>query len=136
MINGDAGEVVIGTESDIVVARRAVRDIAARIGFNATDTTRIVTAASELARNVYKYGRGGVMHWRTVHNGRVKGVELVFEDKGPGIPDIDEGMREGYSTGGGLGIGLPGTKRLMDEMEIRSAVGKGTAVTVRRWRRS
>ena len=136
MINGDeAGEVPIGTESDIVVARRAVRDIAARIGFNPTETTRIVTAASELARNVYKYGRGGMMHWRAVRDGRVKGIELVFEDKGPGIADIAEAMREGYSTGGGLGIGLPGTKRLMDEMEIRTVVGQGTAVTVRRWQR-
>jgi serine/threonine-protein kinase RsbT len=130
----DQGIVPIEVEADIAVARRAVRDIAAKIGFGVTETTRIITAASELGRNVFKYGGKGKMHWRTVQNGKANGVELRFEDHGPGILDLDAAMREGHSTGGGLGMGLPGAKRLMDEMDIRTAAGKGTTVVVRKWR--
>lgn len=129
----DHGEVRIKEEADIAIARRAIRDIATKLGFGVTETARIVTAASELSRNVFKYAGAGVMQWRTLSNGGIKGVELQFEDKGPGIADVNEAVREGYSTGGGLGMGLPGAKRLMDEMEIDSAVGKGTRVTVRKW---
>jgi serine/threonine-protein kinase RsbT len=130
----DRGNVKIETEADIAVARRAVRDVAAQIGFGVTETARIVTAASELGRNVHKYAGGGVMQWQALHNGAANGLELRFEDHGPGIADVNEALREGYTTGGGLGMGLPGAKRLMDEMEIQSAVGKGTTVTVRKWR--
>lgn len=131
----DQGEVKIKEEADIAIARRAIRDVATKLGFGITETARIVTAASELSRNVFKYAGTGVMQWRTLSSGDTKGVELRFEDKGPGIADVNEAVREGYSTGGGLGMGLPGAKRLMDEMEIDSALGKGTRVTVRKWRR-
>jgi serine/threonine-protein kinase RsbT len=122
-------------ESDIVAARRAVRDAASRFGFGVTDVTRIVTAASELARNVFKYAGSGVMRWRYLEEGSRSGIELQFEDRGPGIEDVDRAMEEGYSTGGGLGMGLPGARRLMDEMEIHSNVGQGTTVTLKKWRR-
>ncbi len=129
------GEVQIREEPDIAVARRAIRDIATKLGFGVTETARIVTAASELGRNVFKYAGKGVMRWRALSNAENTGVELLFEDRGPGIADLEAAMREGHSTGGGLGMGLPGAKRLMDEMEIDSAIGKGTRVTVRKWRR-
>jgi serine/threonine-protein kinase RsbT len=131
----EQGEIEIKAEPDIAIARRAVRDIATKLGFGITETARIVTAASELGRNVHKYAGNGVMRWRALNNGDATGLELRFEDHGPGIPDVCEALREGHSTGGGLGMGLPGAKRLMDEMEIHSSVGEGTTVTVRKWRR-
>jgi serine/threonine-protein kinase RsbT len=131
----EVGEVRIEAESDIAVARRAIREIATQLGFGATETARIVTAASELGRNVFKYAGKGAMQWKTLSNNGVRGLELRFEDQGPGISDIDQAMREGYSTGKGLGMGLPGAKRLMDEMDIRSEVGRGTTVTVKKWLR-
>jgi len=135
MNEGSQGEVKIQTEADIAVARRAVRDVASKIGFGVTEIARIVTAASELGRNVHKYAGSGVMRWNALSNGTSSGLELRFEDQGPGIADVNEALREGHTTGGGLGMGLPGAKRLMDEMEIASEVGKGTTVTVRKWRR-
>ena len=131
----DQGEVKIETETDIAVARRAVRDLASKMGFGITETARIVTAVSELGRNVHKYAGGGVMQWHALHSGENTGLELRFEDHGPGIADVNEALREGYSTGGGLGMGLPGAKRLMDQMDIQSTLGRGTTVTVRKWRR-
>jgi serine/threonine-protein kinase RsbT len=131
----DLGEVRIETEADIAMARRAVRDLASKIGFGITETARIVTAVSELGRNAHKYAGGGVMQWHALRSGENSGLELRFEDHGPGIADVDEALREGYSTGGGLGMGLPGAKRLMDQLDIQSTVGKGTTVTVRKWRR-
>ena len=130
------GQVSIKSESDIVLARREVREVATQIGFSVTDTTRIVTAASELARNIFKYAREGVMRWRRVEKEGSSGLELQFVDNGPGIEDINLAMQEGYSTSEGLGLGLPGVKRLMDEMDIQSAVGKGTTVTLKKWRKS
>jgi serine/threonine-protein kinase RsbT len=127
-------ELNIAGEHDIVLARNLVRQTATSIGFGFTDVTRIVTAASELARNAFRYAGGGVMRWRELEaNGRA-GIELTFEDQGPGIPDIELAMQVGFTTSGGLGQGLPGVKRLMNELEIRSEVGKGTVVTVRKWR--
>jgi serine/threonine-protein kinase RsbT len=135
-MNGpEHGEVKIDVESDIALARRAVREVALEIGFGPTEVARIVTAASELSRNVHKYAGSGVMHWHTIENGTKDGLELRFEDQGPGIADVNEALREGYTTGGGLGMGLPGAKRLMDEMEIQSAPGQGTKIVVRKWRR-
>lgn len=131
----DHGEVRIDSEPDIAVARRTVRDVASAVGFGVTETARIVTAASELSRNVHKYAGTGVMSWRIVHNDSRSGIELRFEDHGPGILDIDSALREGFSTGGGLGMGLPGTRRLMDEMEVQSSPGQGTKIVVRKWRR-
>lgn len=135
MSEPERGSVPIIVEADIAVARRVVREIAGKVGFGITESTRIITAASELGRNVFKYAGQGVMHWQTLKKGAVAGVELSFEDHGPGIADLDSAMREGVTTGGGLGMGLPGAKRLMDEMDVRTAVGKGTTVVVRKWRR-
>lgn len=128
------GEVKIDSETDIVGVRKAVREAASKLGFGVTDSTRIITAASELARNVYKYAGSGLMRWKALSDGQAYGIELRFEDHGPGITDVEEAMREGYTTGEGLGLGLPGAKKLMDEMEIVSVPGAGTTVTVRRWR--
>jgi serine/threonine-protein kinase RsbT len=127
------GELPIGSEADIVLARRIVREAAAGLGFSITDVTRIVTAASELTRNIYHYAGSGLMRWRPVNQADRTGLELTFADKGPGIPDLEKAMEPGYSTGRGLGMGLPGAKRLMDEMTIESRVGQGTTVQVRKW---
>ena len=127
------GEFQITSENDIVMARKVVRDAATTLGFGITDVTRIVTAASELTRNIYHYAKSGVMHWRSLNQGASVGMELTFEDSGPGIPDVEKAMEMGFSTGKGLGMGLPGSKRLMDEMTIESTVGKGTTVVVRKW---
>ncbi len=131
----DEAVVPIHVEGDVVVARRAVRDAANRLGFGITDTTRIVTAASELARNIVKYAGTGTMMIRAIEQEARAGLELVFADRGPGISDIEQAMAEGYSTTGGLGMGLPGARRLMDDMNIQSKVGEGTCVVVRKWRR-
>jgi serine/threonine-protein kinase RsbT len=130
-----SGEVSIAAESDIVVARRIVRDAVSQLGFRASDVARIVTAASEIARNVYRYAGHGVMYWSRLENGGSLAIELKFVDQGPGIGDVDSAMREGYSTGGGLGMGLPGAKRLCDEFELVSAIGQGTTVILRKWLR-
>jgi len=136
MASTGTGDLCIESESDVVGARRIVRDAAIQLGFSQTDVTRIVTAASELARNTFKYAGGGVMRCRGVENGSRSGLELQFEDHGPGIPDVSLAMENGYSTSGGLGLGLPGAKRLMDEMEIESQPGTLTVVTVRKWLRN
>ena len=127
------GLVPILDESHIVTVRKTVRDVATRLGFGLTDVTRIVTAASELARNVFHYAGTGELRWRILDESNRIGLELVFEDHGPGIASIQQVMQEGYSTSGGLGMGLPGTKRLMDEMDLQSQVGQGTMVTVKKW---
>jgi serine/threonine-protein kinase RsbT len=128
-----AGEVRIHSESDIVATRRTVRTVATQLGFGITDVTRIVTAASELARNVFRYAGSGIMRWQALDTGGRIGLELTFEDRGPGITDIERAMEAGYTSGGGLGMGLPGAKRLMDEFEIASEIGKGTIVTTKKW---
>ena len=127
------GEFRIESEGDIVMARKVVRNAATALGFGITDVTRIVTAASELTRNIYLHAKSGIMRWQVLNHGAGVGMELTFEDHGPGIPDLPKAMEMGYSTGKGLGMGLPGSKRLMDEMRIESAVGKGTTVAVRKW---
>lgn len=120
---------------DIVNARRFVRDAATSLGFGITDITRIVTAASELSRNIYQYAGSGVMRWRVLEKNAVHGLELIFEDHGPGIADIEKAMEMGYTTGRGLGLGLPGAKRLMDELSIESTIGRGTKIETRKWRK-
>jgi serine/threonine-protein kinase RsbT len=126
--------IALESEHDIIIARSEVRAVAARLGFRLIDQTRLVTVTSELARNTVKYGGGGRMLAEPLEaeQGRV-GLRLVFEDTGPGIPDVDAAMRDGFSTGRGLGKGLPGSKRLVDVFEIESEVGRGTRVTVVRW---
>ncbi len=128
-------EVALRTETDIVVVRKSVREAAIRLGFGITDVTRIITAASELARNVFLYAGSGVVRCRVVNRSDRIGLELIVEDHGPGIADIDQAMQPGYTSGNGLGLGLPGAKRLMDEMEIESEAGKGTKITVKKWRK-
>lgn len=132
----DESELRICSEADIVEARKAVREVAKEFGFGVTDVTRVVTAASELARNIFRYAGDGVMRRRTVTVGDKSGLELVFEDKGPGIADIDKAMEPGYTTTGGLGMGLPGAKRLVDDITVWSEPGKGTTVVLRKWLRS
>lgn len=121
------------SEPDIVVARRRVREVAAQIGLSLVDQTKLVTAASELARNTLIYGGGGSMQLESMNGPRL-GVRLTFEDKGPGIPDISLALRDGFTTGSGLGLGLSGAKRLVNEFEIKSQVGHGTRVTITRWK--
>ncbi len=121
------------SEQDISIARYEVRLIASALGFRSIDQTRLATITSELARNIVKYAERGHLTARKATGGVREGLRLVFEDKGPGIPDIDAAMRDGFTTGGGLGKGLPGSKRLADEFHIESEVGHGTRVTVIRW---
>lgn len=136
MINNALGEMPIKSEGDIVLVRRAAREAATSAGFGPTDVTRIVTACSEMARNIFKYAGEGTMRWRSIQNLNRWGLELEFVDRGPGIPDVGLAMQEGYSTGDGLGMGLPGAKRLVDELEIRSTVGQGTTIIIKKWLRS
>ena len=121
------------SEPDIVAVRRRVRDISAKLGFSLVDQTKVVTAASELARNTLIYGGGGSMVMETLNGPRV-GLKLTFEDKGPGIPDIQLALRDGFTTGSGLGLGLSGAKRLVNEFEIDSRVGEGTRIAITRWK--
>jgi serine/threonine-protein kinase RsbT len=123
----------IQAEVDVVSARQKVRNAAAKLGFTLVDQTKLVTAASELARNTLIHGGGGALHVHTL-NGPRTGLRLVFEDKGPGIPDISLALRDGFTTGNGLGLGLGGAKRLVNEFEIQSQPGEGTRITLTRWK--
>ncbi len=125
--------VAIVVEPDIVVARQRGRDLAAKVGFSPGALALIATAISEITRNVISYATRGEMMIRVVVRGQRSGVEIVVQDEGPGIANLDEAMQDGYSTGGGLGLGLPGARRLMDEFEIQSAIGKGTRIVMRKW---
>ncbi len=124
----------IRTGDDVVLARHAVRTWATRIGFSIVDQTKIVTAASELARNTLDHGGGGEMRLEELDADGRHGLRLTFEDRGPGIADIALAMKDGYSTGGGLGFGLGGARRLVNEFQIQSKPGEGTKVTVVRWK--
>ncbi|MFB2975451.1 anti-sigma regulatory factor [Microseira sp. BLCC-F43] len=126
--------VEIRSSSDVVMVRQKVRSLAVELKFSLVDQTKIVTAASELARNTVDYGKGGTVTLEVLNVGTRKGLRLTFEDNGPGIPDIDLALKDGYTTGSGLGLGLSGAKRLMHEFEIASELGKGTRVTITRWR--
>jgi len=127
--------VAIDCDSDVVAARQKGRELASQVGFPSTDLAVVATAISELARNIVRYAVRGEIILRLVQNNGKRGIEVVAADDGPGIPDVGLAMQDGYSTSGGLGLGLPGTRRLMDDFEITSDFGKGTRVTVRRWRR-
>ncbi|MHC2108602.1 anti-sigma regulatory factor [Methylobacterium sp. CM6246] len=124
----------IGSGDDVVRVRQAVRARAIEVGLGLVDQTKIVTAASELARNALDYGGGGEVRIDVLQEGMRKGVRLSFSDKGPGIPDIEKALTDHYTTGGGLGLGLGGAKRLSNEFHIESAVGVGTRVTIARWK--
>lgn len=123
----------VASEADMVVVRRRVREVATQAGLSLVDQTKLVTAASELARNTVIYGGGGTLQLQSL-NGPRTGVRLIFADNGPGIPDLELALRDGYTTGKGLGLGLGGSKRLVNEFEIESKLGEGTRVAVTRWK--
>ncbi|HKE61761.1 MAG TPA: anti-sigma regulatory factor [Nitrospira sp.] len=124
----------VRTVDDIIKARQLVRDSAIAQGLSLVDQTKLVTAASEIARNTLVHGGGGYMRLETLNDGTRRGIRLTFSDQGPGIADIALAMKDGYSTAGGLGLGLGGTKRLVNEFDLESEPGKGTKVTILRWR--
>ena len=124
----------INSDEDIVKVRQTVRSLAVEAGFSLVDQTKIVTAASELGRNTRVYGGGGSVQLEILDEDRRRGVRLTFRDQGPGIPDVELAMRDGYTTGAGLGLGLGGAKRLSNEFVIKSAPGAGTEVMIARWK--
>ena len=134
MSSGKPETVPIQTSSDVVLARQKVRQWAIEMKFTLVDQTKLVTAASELARNALEHGKGGHMVIEKVANSVKDGLKLVFEDKGPGIPDIETALRDGFTSGGGMGLGLGGSKRLVNDFHIESEPGKGTRITVVRWK--
>jgi serine/threonine-protein kinase RsbT len=127
--------VPIAADVDVVNARQKGRDVAAEAGFSSGDQTVIAAAISEIARNILMYAKRGEIMLSLVANGDRQGVVVVARDQGPGIPDVARALQDGYSTSGGLGLGLPGARRLMDDFDVASAVGKGTTVTMKKWRR-
>ena len=129
----DNKSISLESEHDIIIARSEVRQLAAALGFRSIDQTRLATVTSELARNVVKYAKRGRLIAQPTQALRGVGLRLIFEDEGPGIPNLSAAMRDGFSTGQGLGKGLPGSKRLVDEFKIESTVGQGTRVTIVRW---
>jgi serine/threonine-protein kinase RsbT len=131
----DEAHVAVQSDRDIILARQQGRDLALKAGFKGSDLTVIATAISEIARNIIVFAQRGDMTLSVIEKAGKRGVMVVAEDQGPGIPDIAQAMRDGFSTGKSLGLGLPGAKRLMDEFEIQSEVGKGTTITMRKWAR-
>jgi serine/threonine-protein kinase RsbT len=129
-----AEELEIEESDDVVRVRQLVRDAAVELGFSIVDQTKVVTAASELARNTYTYGGGGRVRLERLNSGSRHGLRLTFEDDGPGIADIEQALRDGYTTGTGLGLGLGGARRLVNEFQIDSTPGGGTRIVATRWR--
>ena len=134
MTTSSSGELPLTNEHDIVLGRQAVRRLTQQQGFSLVDQTKMVTAASELARNALIYGGGGTLKWAMLNEGSRRGLRLAFEDQGPGIPNLDLALTDGWSSGTGLGLGLTGTRRLVNEFEIQSTVGAGTRVVITRWK--
>lgn len=126
--------ILIAAASDVIAVRQVVRARATEAGFGLIDQTKMVTAASELARNTLDYGGGGTLRIETLQQDARKGLRLTFEDQGPGIADVERAMQDGYTTGSGLGLGLSGSRRLVSEFDIWSRVGEGTRVTITRWK--
>lgn len=125
--------VVVAKEQDVVYLKNRVKEVAVKIKMGLVNQTRLITAASELVRNMMRYANGGDCVVEVVSSGRNNGVRLTFRDKGPGIPDLALAMKDGFSTGKSLGLGLPGTKRLVNEFDLKSKVGEGTTVTIIKW---
>ena len=121
-------------ERDIVMCRQTVRKLTQQVKFSLVDQTKMITAASELSRNTVVYGGGGEMRWEIVQENMRTGLRLAFEDKGPGIPDVDLALTDGWTSGSGMGVGLSGSRRLVNDFHIRTGVGEGTCVTVTRWK--
>jgi len=128
-----SGTQPVRIEQDVVLARQTARKLCQECGMRLIDLTKLVTAVSELARNTMVYGGGGDMDWQILDDGARTGVRLTFRDEGPGIPDIKLAMTDGWTSGGGLGLGLTGARRLVEEFELDTAPGKGTRVTITRW---
>lgn len=133
----DPGEVVvpIRADVDVVVARQKIRGLVSDLRFSGSELTLIATAISEVARNIVSYAGNGEVVMRVIQRGQRRGITVVARDRGPGIADIERAMKDGFSTSRGLGLGLPGSKRLMDEFELVSEVGKGTEITMTKWER-
>jgi serine/threonine-protein kinase RsbT len=126
-------QIAIRSDADIVMVRQQARTLAKALGFSSSDLTLIATALSELARNIVDYAQQGEITLSQIRQGTQRGIAIIAHDNGPGIADIERAMQDGYSTGKGLGLGLPGTKRLMDEFEISSCLGQGTTVKATKW---
>ena len=131
----DELRIPVTADVDVVTARQRGRELAAQAGFSSGDQTVIAAAISEIARNILNYAKRGEVQLTVVTNGDKQGVVIVARDQGPGIPDVQRALEDGYSTSGGLGLGLPGARRLMDDFDVTSTVGKGTTVTMKKWRR-
>jgi len=134
MTSAPSNALPVRSSEDVVRVRQAVRDRAIRMGFSLIEQTKVVTAASELARNTIIYGGGGDVRLEVMRDGVRSGVRLTFVDRGPGIPDVQQALRDGYTTGGGLGLGLGGARRLMSELDISSRPGEGTRIVAVRWK--
>jgi serine/threonine-protein kinase RsbT len=134
MLTARTEQVAVRAQHDIVNVRQVVRSWSLAIGLGLVDLTKLVTAASEIARNTIDYGGGGTLRLLVLRDGARRGVRLVFEDNGPGIPDVKLALSDGYTTGKGLGLGLGGAKRLSNEFEVHSVAGQGTKITLARWK--
>jgi serine/threonine-protein kinase RsbT len=134
MIVSKTSSLAIGSSTDIVLVRQEVRKWAQELGFSLVDQTKMITAASELARNSLDYGGGGIVRFESIQDGIKRGLRLTFEDHGPGIPDVELALTDGYTTGKGMGLGLGGAKRLVNVFEITSRTGEGTRVAITRWK--
>jgi serine/threonine-protein kinase RsbT len=132
-VPGQSERIAVTSDQDVVRVRQLVRTVAVAVELSLVDQTMLVTAASELARNTLIYGGGGTVEVGRVENGRRAGIRIVFADQGPGIADLDLALTDGYTTGCGLGLGLSGARRLVDEFDVDTAVGKGTSITVIKW---
>jgi len=134
MPDGKSEQLPILSSGDVVQVRQIVRKWVLELGFSLVDQTKMVTAASELARNTLDYGGGGTVRLDVINDGRRAGLRLTFEDQGPGIPNLELALTDGYTTGNGMGLGLSGARRLVNEFDIATEVGKGTRVTITRWK--
>ena len=124
----------VKTSNDVVLARQKVRQLAVELRFSLVDQTKLVTAASELARNALDHGKGGTMTVEVLVNGARSGLKMIFEDQGPGITNVEDALKDGFTTGAGMGLGLGGSKRLVNDFSIETEVGKGTRITAVRWK--
>lgn len=134
MLADSSGSLPVRTEEDIVASRQKVRALTQQLKFSLVDQTKMITAASELSRNTVVHGGGGIMRWELLDEGVRRGLRLHFEDTGPGIKDVKLALTDGWTSGGGMGLGLPGSKRLVHEFELHSVPGEGTRVSITRWK--